>query len=730
MNTQPELRIRAVETYIRNGESLRRISRKLNISRQTLGRWLKWYKEGGNENLNRKKPYRRPWNRPTKEIEEKVSLLKERNPALTLKKAQEILAKKGIKMSIKGIWGIWKRFALAGREYRVHYAHFGPITPEIKNSLRRLKELLKDGMVDEASGIMNSLPSFPKDPILKEIPEELLTPRRQLDRLHFISGEIPFPEYYRKAKKIRKALEKSGLFYSSIFAGLREFLALNWMVTPTKGLELLTILKKRAKGINDPSIRFLLSMHEGKIYTYSLNSKKARESFNKCKNLLRFLPTTFYFDSMGNLSTNIWDFRNAFLYFQKAMDVATDENDRRTLRLKLATIYSIDGRYRESIRSLQHAEREIEGRRSVFAIIRAYCAFAQDNISKASSFFRIALEKSKKGQLRNLLHAASLGLAEIQAALGNEKDAKIMLHKYLPLFRKYKMETEILLRNILLRKNLMVNEQIHGFPVFHLLSLLQSSCKPSGYKKALKFAQNNGLLGFFHRTIVFFPEPVLAMLEKGKDTGLPRTILNLPVFRKEIPVYSVHFLGHLVVYKNQKYLPVKLKPKDTSFLIYLASSREKSISLERIYRNFWPNSKNPSRNLAHLLVRIRKALKLPSHFLYVKENRLFFDCYWTTDYGEYMEHIAQAKALLRAGEWGFAKREYLQAFKLFRGEPFRKMYDNWSDDKRLEVLFSYETEILSFAKELKKRGRNEEAEKLLKKTKKILGEPLSEQTEF
>ena len=170
---------------------------------------------------------------------------------------------------------------------------------------------------------------------------------------------------------------------------------------------------------------------------------------------------------------------------------------------------------------------------------------------------------------------------------------------------------------------------------------------------------------------------------------------------------------------------MKLTPKDTSFLIYLVSSREKSRALEKIYRNFWPHSKNPSRNLAHLLVRIRKALRLPSHFLYVKEGRLFFDCFFTTDYGDYQEHLAQAKALLRAGEWGFAKREYLQAFKLFRGEPFKKMYDNWSDDKRLEVLFSYETEILSFAKELKERERNEEAEKLLKKTKKILGEPLS-----
>ena len=48
-----------------------------------------------------------------------------------------------------------------------------------------------------------------------------------------------------------------------------------------------------------------------------------------------------------------------------------------------------------------------------------------------------------------------------------------------------------------------------------------------------------------------------------------------------------------------------------------------------------------------------------------------------------------------------------------------------SDDKRFEILFVYETEILSFAKELRKRGRDEEAEKLLKRAERIV--PLMEE---
>jgi hypothetical protein len=48
------------------------------------------------------------------------------------------------------------------------------------------------------------------------------------------------------------------------------------------------------------------------------------------------------------------------------------------------------------------------------------------------------------------------------------------------------------------------------------------------------------------------------------------------------------------------------------------------------------------------------------------------------------------------------------------------MYDDWSDDKRLEILFSYETEMLSFTKEFFKRGRKNEAERFMKKAEKSI----------
>ncbi|MCK4233870.1 hypothetical protein KAX75_05545, partial [candidate division WOR-3 bacterium] len=253
------------------------------------------------------------------------------------------------------------------------------------------------------------------------------------------------------------------------------------------------------------------------------------------------------------------------------------------------------------------------------------------------------------------------------------------------------------------------------------------------YWKALRYAEKKSIMTYFHRYIFFFPEVISNIIKKGRYTGLPKKVIKLPIFNKEIPVYNTKLLGNLIIYKNQKYLGVKLQPKDTAFLIHLAfraGEPGKEISLKDLYCNFWKNSKRPSRNLSYLLFRIKKVLKIPSHLLEVsskKDNSVLINkgIHFITDYNEYQESIAQAKALERAGEWGFAKREFHQAFKLFRGEPFKKMYDDWSDDKRLEILFGYETEILSFTKELKKRGRTEEAERLLKQAERIV--PLMEE---
>ncbi len=107
----------------------------------------------------------------------------------------------------------------------------------------------------------------------------------------------------------------------------------------------------------------------------------------------------------------------------------------------------------------------------------------------------------------------------------------------------------------------------------------------------------------------------------------------------------------------------------------------RSITMDEIIANFWPKSDNPESRLVHLLWTMKSKLQMLRHLLVI--NSIFgskklvnIGVYLNNDYQEFTQTIARAKALERAGEWGFARKEYLRAFSLFRGEPFKKNFDN------------------------------------------------------
>lgn len=717
-------RIIIVKTYLNGGQSIRVMAKELGIHYITLWRWVEQYRVDGEEGIKRKGYYRRPWNRPSKEIEEKVVFLKENNPSCTVGAAKEMLEKEGIKMSLKGIWSIWKRYGLAGfvkeKLSSDDFREYISIPPETEEGVRRTRELVEKGNLKEASKILNQLSSCARSDILEKIPDRFLNTKRKFEKLSCLFGKIPYSLYRRKARKLRETFVKKGYLYSAIRTGLSEATALEWLGKPVEQLGLIQELKKcltvKKRRLDFP-LWFSLNILEGIAYARLLETRKAILSLRKCQRFKRnFYSASFPYD-IAVLCSFLGYYREMGDLIETALPMA-DVDEKERLMSTLSYVKSNEGDYKSSIRILKNIR---SGDDTITLLVKAQCYIGMGRIGQAKELAERGLLKARKMGIKDFVSTASLILAEVNSAIREKRKARLLLSRYIDLLKKSNLNRVVVLREVILNRSA-IPEGAEKNRTIRLALLLRNAAysnKISDYRKAYQFANRYNLLGFFHRLVLLIPDPVLMMLEKGKDTGLPRAILNLPVFRKEIPVYSVKFLGHLIVYKNQKCLKVKLSLKDISFLIYLSLSRQKSIFLDRIYSNFWSNSKYPSRNLAHLLVRIRKALRLPSHYLYVKENRLFFDCYFTTDYGEYTEHLAQAKALLLAGEWAFANKEYLRAFKLFRGKPFRKMYDDWSEDKRLEILFAYETEVFSFAKELRARGRKEEAERLLKKAKRI-----------
>jgi len=715
---------------------------KFHVNYRTVFKWVMLYKKEGEARLLR--TYKRPWNRTKKELEEKIALLKEKDPTLTIRKAKEILRKQGIKISIKGIWGIWKRYGYTGfikDEIGHDFTGYIAWSKEAKSKFEIAKEVFKSGNVKETAKILNSIPSLPTNKLLAKIPDNFLNWKRRVEKMSCLMGEIPSHTYIEKAEEIYKELKRRKLYHSALRIGVMEVVALTWMEPSEKVLKKIKEVKKiinstEGHHIQDTSRRtsellfgprFSLLLEEGITYTRLLKVNKAYETAKTCRKLLRnrkfISPLSML--QLGIMYMSLEDYREAENLILQAFE-KVDKKEKKRLKVRLANIFVSKGDWRKASRFSRDAEFGAWSSLSGKYLLFSRLALIKGNLQKAISLGIEILSQLKKERFDQRIFSAFFTIASAYAGMGERVKAKNLLTKILPFFKKRKVKKYINIIEILLSLSPSLNSHLNKdlLPSIKLALLV----KNEDYGKALSYAKKKYLMLHFYRYLFFFPETIIRFLEKGKPTGLPKTILRLPVFNKKVPVYNIRFLGNLIVHKNQKHLRIKLQPKDKAFLIHFAlkaGEPDKEISLESLHRNFWKNSLNPSRNLSHLLVRIKKELRIPSHLLevsYKKDNPFLINkgIHFITDYGESQVPLAQAKAFQRAGEWGFAKREYLQAFKLFRGEPFKKMYDDWSDDKRLEILFSYEKEVLYFAKELRTRGRKEEAEKLLKKAERVV----------
>jgi transposase len=739
MNNKEVLRLRATLYYLNNNLSLRKTALKFHIAYCTIFKWVRLYKQKGEEGLL--STYKKPWNRTKSDLEKKIVLMKEHEPCLTVRKAQERLEKKGIKISVKGIWGIWKRYGYTGFSHKNMSFGFTDCSwsREAQRKYRIAKRLFDQGGINRSAEILNSIPTLPQNELLTKIPDSQLDIRRQIERISLVFGKIPVGTYLEQLKNLYKECCRRNLYYSALIVGLVETMALSWNGEPLKMAKKVAELKNTLKKDEDYfsyslfGPRFLLLISLGFAYTGLLKVKEASAIAKTCRIMLKRRKHTFpiFLRNLGHLFAQLEDFEEAKYWYLRSMDYLRGR-DKKIVKSLLADTYIVKGEYKKALEILRHEELDHWGSRSRVRRIRSMWLLTKGMPHRAISLATDVLASLKKEEAKGSIFGCYFTIASAYCSLGERSRAQRILKGLLPYLAKNKLHEVKTMIDILISQALPDENftllYAQSLPTIKVLLLL----KKGEYVQAQRYARKKGLLGVLRRYVFFFPDTIAGLLEKGKPTGLPRTMLNLPVFRKEIPVYLVKFLGRIVVYKNGKYLPLlsaqkkkhsvlsdkfrsetstsrvsetsqtfhsgaRLTPKDTAFLIHLATVKNRHISLERIYNNFWRHSTNPSRNLAHLLVRIRKALFLPSHFLYIKNNRLHIVCHFITDYGEFLEHIAKAKAFLRAGEWPFARTEYVHAFSLFRAAPFKKMYDTWSEDMRTTILGQLKKEAATFA---------------------------------
>lgn len=727
-------RIRAVEDYMKGG-TLKEVSSRYNIHFSTLSRWVKWY-----ERLGEEETYPRPWNRTSREKEERVAGLKEKNPSLTLKRTSKILQKEGISISLRGIRNIWKRYNLLKRAPDDPFSSFAIPTPETRCALEYVKSLLKKDRKKEtlkkSASILNGLPSYPVgyDEVIQKIPPEHLSLHRKLDYMNANFMQIPEDEFLKEVRNIRVEMEKRNYLYSSILAGISEMLILHWMGLPEDILNLYSVLEKRKGSLREPIMNFCLSFMAATANSELYKYRKAKKYTTRCKRILKNNPHPFLLQLYGDVMSFMGKNDESLNFYIKALNKTRNDDLKRTLIVKVASGYIETGEYREADKTFESLKMRQVQMDNVcklhFYIGQAFLNYALGKFEQLSFYIEKAFEYSEEHQVRNYLFASSICHAIRQKALGRKIESKNILKKYLPVIEKKGGEREIKIIKFLLRKKVKIDEKIKE-PILHLLWLLKKateSLKVKDYRKATGYARKNGLSGYLHRFVVFFPEPVFNLLKKNRNTELPESILQFPIFKKIKTVFHLEFLGELSVYRGEEKIEVNLSPKDTSFLIHLAlraGEPDKRIPLKKIYENFWKKSSRQSRNLSHLLVRIRKELGIPSNFLEFSRDTptpslINRKIHFTTDYGDFKRYITRAKALEKADEWEIAAEQYWKAFSLFRGKPFEKMYDNWSEDKRIEIIFSFEDEVIEFSDKLLSRGLFKEAQSLLKTLKEVI----------
>lgn len=727
-NDRYVLRFKAVDEYLKSG-SVCNLASRYNISVRTLRRWIKRYQEEGKDGLMRRKTYVRHSRRFPGETERQIVLVKEHDPGLTLTAAQKILKKHSIQISLEGMRKIWNRYNL-GRLYRFKepkrtdsFAY-----PEIIFGIVQAEELLKKGKKTQAARIVNALPSCAGRSVLKKIPEHMLSLQKRLEKLYLIFYEKPFRESTDKARAIRQTAQKTQLLYTALHAGILEVHALDWAGNHREQLivarELLNIIDRdcrRAGCIR--IIRAEVALTEIRALAWLGQYKEAIAKLGKLEKSCRSYPEPAFYCSLATANSVLGFYKQTIHWLKRHLQY---DSTNTVTCVYLATVITVAGEYESAQNILRNITTDDAALIVFKEMTEARCALGQGRIDEAVKHANHALSMAEKRAIPHTLSDCTQTLAFCMCGLGQKNLAQDIIKRTVKQLKSLGI-TKRHLFSILLDKKFPGADELF-MPTTKLAVLVQKaakSMKTNDFRKAYRYAATNKILGLLHGITLFYPEPVEKLIMKRKHVGFPKGILNLPVFHKNVPVYRVCFLGTAQVFRDEIRVTPDPTPLYASFLIHL--SRQKDIEITSLLKNFWSQSKNPRGSLYHFLFNFRKYLKLSLDSIILKRDRLHFKGYIRTDYQLYKETVIRAQALARAGEWGFAEREYLRAFKLFRGEPFKKMYDNWSENMRGVILNKLETEALHFAKSCIEHKNKKDAKKILEKVLKII--PQSEEIE-
>jgi len=640
--------------YKREKISLRKLGEEEGICWTTIWRWKK-------NNL---------CNKELEDIEEKVILLKEKHPELSLNKLKDlVLRQTGKKLSLKKLWKI----------------------------LHCEREHLS----------------------LKYLPNDYFKYRKKLDvytKMNFYTLEN-HGVHFMELRKIRKYFEKHNLFFSAMKALLREIILLEWLGNPKEIIKISDRYREYFLKIKNSVMKFNFFISRAIAFALMGRIKESLNEIRICKKNRQIAKE--YFISVTSSYYTFIEENNKFFEELKKLE---NKSQMRSNLTPLASFYVMSGEYDKALKLLN----KMQIKNVIFYILKAYSYFFKGKINRVREEIQKAINTAEKGELKEYLFEAYF-IGSLIDLLYNKKDkAEESLENLYRYLKKSKLNKKLITLSLLLNKGLNISDfdLFNSHKVIMILKGIEKGRRNFQYLK--RFVEKKNIKGIFHRYILFYPDIAFNTIKK---TGInfPRILFKFPLFNKDTLTIHLKLLGSLIIYRGEKRIKTKLEPKEKAFILFIAfkiPSPGRSININEIKHNFFRDSVNPSHNLRVYLYKIKRKLDIPTHLIEITEGegRVLKNngIYFTTDLTEFEDTCLKAKILLKDGNWNFAKEEFKRALKIFRGKPFEKMYDDFSDFQRIIILNKFEDETYRFLEEAMKR-RDKKFKKLIKeKMQKVL----------
>jgi len=708
MAIKPHQRLEALGR-IDSGASVRDVAAECGVTVRTVQSWLRWRRSGGLAVLARKNA-----------VERKAYLLKERWPGCTVSRAKVMLAARGINISPRAVWEIWRRYGLAGYlkdGTTAGYQSYLARSPVFDKLLAQARQLLKAGRVKAAADVVNGMPSCPDAEILLDIPDDLLSLRRRVDKLYPLSGRVPLTQSFETAKALRRALLARGFVYSGLRIAALEQKNLLLMGRIKEGLFLTGRIEPLLPKQGDPALLFTFLYTKAQLLSRSGDCRRAGQCMAKCRTLARCLKSPLYASFVSSYYGETGDNRRAIAMVDRFMPKFKGAYRLKALQDQAIRL-DISGRTPEALKMFPKPSTPGEPMAYHYTKILARHRLAQGRLKEAIECAHRTLQNP--GCLRTMpaLFPIVSDLYCLYAGLGRASDQRDRLKQITSVCLKEGNVSVASMGKALLESAQNLPDAGGCHPQVRMAELLKRSDNDHSlkfYRQACRLAGRFGLWGRLRMLCLAYPWPVRELLKLGRPTGLPGAMHKLPVFNDGAVSVKVEFLGRIRLFRDDKHLKARLAPKDASLLIHLALAPGHRLSAECVVSNYWPKAKKPLADISHALLRLRRALRAPTHVLSAKGGEVAADMHFTTDYGEWNRALKISKAFAGAGQAEMARAEMLGALRLFRGAPFHLMYDEWSDRRRNEIMLDFESRALEFAKAEMETSRRSSARWVLKK---------------